>query len=214
MASPCMTSTVDSEALAALAAQGHADALGELYEHYSDKLYRWVLAKIGGVHHVAEDVCQDTWLRVARNIRGYEPTPGTTGFSGWLFRIAYNLIADTGRALSKRRETLTEDMLTVPHAITEGPGGLDTPLAGPLAEALRKINQRRAQVVVLRFFSGLTVDETADVLGVKPGVVRTLQSRALKDLKHHLGDLLVADSETNRVRPLRGRADTKRGVNA
>jgi RNA polymerase sigma-70 factor, ECF subfamily len=212
MAPLSTTTTVDSEQLASLAAKGSTDALTELYEHWSDKVYRWVLTKIGGIHHTAEDVCQDVWLRVARYIRSYTHTAGTTGFTGWLFQIARNCIADTTRAATRRREVITADMLSNPHAIVEGPGALDTQFSGQLAEALTKINARRAQVINLRFFAGLTVEETAAALDVKAGVVRSLQCRALKDLRAHLGTLPVPDAEPTHVRSMRRTHTNQREV--
>jgi RNA polymerase sigma-70 factor (ECF subfamily) len=214
MASLTASPSIDSERLAALAAKGDSGALGQLYEHWSDKVYRWVLVRANGVHQFTEDVCSDVWLKVARSIRAYTRRDGTSGFSGWLFDIARSCVVDSARAMTRRRrEVPTGDMLAQPHAVADGPGDLDTELAGPLADALTKINPRRAQVISLRFYVGMSIEETASHLGTNPGVIRSLQCRALKDLKQHLGTVLVAESQSPDVQPLSQQGSTKKNQN-
>jgi len=204
MASPQpAASTIDTESLAAKAAGGDRGALAALYEHWADPIYRWVLSKTGGVHHTTEDVCQDVWLKAARGIRRYTMVEGSGGFVGWLFTIARRCILDASRAAARRREVLTADMLADSDTITTpGPVDLDTPLSGPLAAAIAALPARRSQVVTLRFFVGLSVEEAATVLGTTPGGIRSLQCRALADIRDHMRLRLIADdSPTTRTVP-------------
>lgn len=208
---PASAATIDTEDLAARAACGDHGALAGLYEHWADPIYRWVLSKTGGVHHTTEDVCQDVWLKAARGIRRYTMVEGSGGFVGWLFTIARRCILDASRAAARRREVLTADMLADSDTITTPGiiGDLDTPLSGPLAAAIAALPARRSQVVTLRFFVGLSVEEAATVLGTTPGGIRSLQCRALADIRDHMGLRLIADDS-----PTARTVSRPRGVHA
>lgn len=195
-----------SELLAARAADGDTTALSSLYEHWSDKVYRWVLVKTNGMHHPAEDICQDVWLRVARGIRTFTVDKGA-GFAQWLFTIARTCVIDAFRRAGRRPEVPTADMLTAPSVVVDGPDADETGLSSEVAEALAKLNGRRARVITLRYFVGLSIEETADALDMTPGAVRSAQCRALKDLRKHLGNVVAMDPETTLIdEPLKTRA--------
>jgi RNA polymerase sigma factor (sigma-70 family) len=57
----------------------------------------------------------------------------------------------------------------------------------PLLHLLRTLTPRRRAAIVLRFYSELTVEETADALGCSPGTVKSLTSRGLSDLRERIG---------------------------
>jgi RNA polymerase sigma-70 factor (ECF subfamily) len=72
--------------------RGRIDALGQLVEHYRRPLYAFILRMMEG-HADAEEVFQEVWIRVIRNIDTYQDQR----FLSWLFRIAHNLVIDRAR---------------------------------------------------------------------------------------------------------------------
>ncbi|HOI43666.1 MAG TPA: sigma-70 family RNA polymerase sigma factor, partial [Elusimicrobiales bacterium] len=75
---------------------GDEAALGELIERYRDRLYAY-LRRLAGDAARADDMFQDTWVKVARNIGAYREE---SKFSAWLFSVAHNTAMD---ALRRRR---------------------------------------------------------------------------------------------------------------
>lgn len=177
------------EAWAAAAADGDSDAMAQLYERYADSLYRFVIVRANGDHSRSEDVCSDVWLRVVRAIGKYQTT--RAGFPAWLYAIARNTLADSYRRSGCRPETPTADMLhlNVPSfEVTPEEAALRADTAERLAEAMRTLPKRQSRCLVLRFFNGLTVAETASVMGTTIGAVKVSQHRGLKALAKILPD--------------------------
>ena len=104
----------ESETLTGTAAfdAGHAamPSWAELVAEHADSVYRLAF-RLSGNQHDAEDLTQETFMRVFRNLKSYRP--GT--FEGWLHRITTNLFLDMVRHRSKiRMEELPEDYERVP----------------------------------------------------------------------------------------------------
>ena len=89
----------DEQGIVRQAQQGDKDAFTQLYEAYFDKIYRYIVIKIGNKAE-AEDMTQQVFLKAYQSIRSYK-FKGVP-FSAWLFRIAHNQIVDYFRKQSKR----------------------------------------------------------------------------------------------------------------
>lgn len=96
-------------------------------------------------------------------------------FTTWIMRILINVCSDELRR--RKREMAME---TLPETAQEVFDAL------PLKEALRRLPEDLHQVIVLRYFAGLTLAQTAETLGLPPGTVSTRQRRALALLKLEL----------------------------
>lgn len=89
---------------------GAMPSWGELVEQHADSVYR-LAYRLSGNQHDAEDLTQETFMRVFRSLKNYKP--GT--FEGWLHRITTNLFLDMVRHRSKiYMEALPEDYERVP----------------------------------------------------------------------------------------------------
>lgn len=73
--------------------KGHVEALGKLVEHYRRPLYAFLYKMLERRSADADEIFQEVWLRVIKNIERYEDQ----SFLSWLFRIAHNLIIDRAR---------------------------------------------------------------------------------------------------------------------
>lgn len=170
------------EELAAAARGGDEAAMGELFERYVDPIYRFVHIKTRN-HVETEDLCQDVWVRVVRAIERYEPQRG--GFPAWLFTIAGNAVKDYYRRSSSRPETPTADMLNLNSPSVEvspEEAAERAEVSRELAKALSTLPTKQKQCVTLRFFDGLSLAETASVMGMTVGNVKVTQHRALRVL--------------------------------
>ena len=132
----------------------------------------------------AEDLYQETWLKVVRNISRYDPA---REFEPWLTKICVNTYRNTLKRIARSpvlsfRDTREKDtmMQSVP-----APEKKDY---GPLYEAVRNLPEKMRLTVVLFYFEDMDIRSAAEVLGVPPGTVKSRLSKARKLLKEVLGD--------------------------
>jgi RNA polymerase sigma-70 factor (ECF subfamily) len=170
--------------LASKASEGDRDAYSALYERYVDKIYRYILFKVSD-RDQAEDLTSQTFLKAWDAIGDYEWR--NHPFGAWLFRIAHNLVVDHHRA---RRESVSLDDAS-PHIEARAVAGGTRPdrmLARAIAEsrirnAIDRLTDEQQEVLILRFYEGLSTGEVADLMGKRNGAVRGLQFRALSALR-------------------------------
>ena len=165
------------------AGQGDMPSWGELVAEHADSVYRLAF-RLSGNPHDAEDLTQETFMRVFRSIRHYQP--GT--FEGWLHRITTNLFLDMVRHRNKiRMEALPEDYERVPGTdMTPEQAYSVANLDPALQDALDQLSPDFRVAVVLCDVVGMSYDEIADTLGVKMGTVRSRIHRGRTQLRASL----------------------------
>ncbi|MFD3311722.1 RNA polymerase sigma factor [Streptomyces phaeochromogenes] len=173
------------EALVGRAAAGGddgADAIAALYDRLNGTVYNWVRFYIRD-GHVAEDLSQEVWLKVAQNISKYRPG---TNLLGWLRAITKNTALDYLRSVQRRpSEALYADHLELDQPrVDQGPEEYAERrvLAQAVAAQLKKLRPQQRQVLILRFFDGLSPAQAAEIMGKSDGAVRTLTVRSLRKL--------------------------------
>ena len=168
-------------ALVELARDGDAEAFGQLYDHYHRSVYRFLYYRTRSTS-LAEDLTSETFLRALRNMSGFRWQG--KDFGAWLMTIARNLCTDHFKAGRTRLELTTEDMGAHDDATEEGPE--DTVLAGltneVLLDGLRRLSDEQRDCLIMRFLQGLSIAETAAVLGRSEGAVKQLQLRGVRNL--------------------------------
>lgn len=176
--------------------QGHGEmpSWAELVEEHADSVYRLAF-RLAGNQQDAEDLTQETFMRVFRNLKTYKP--GT--FEGWLHRITTNLFLDMVRHRSKiRMEALPEDYERVPGtAPTPEQVFTATNLDPALQAALDELGPEFRVSVVLCDVVGMSYEEIAKTLGVKMGTVRSRIHRGRSQLRASL-EAQAASSEAAR----------------
>jgi RNA polymerase sigma-70 factor (ECF subfamily) len=177
----------EGERLAALverARDGDPDAFGSLYDHYHPSVYRYVYYRVGSVS-TAEELTSDTFLRALRAIGSFSWQG--KDFGAWLTTIARNLTLDHFKSARVRWEASTDD-LAEHDAATEGPESqfLEAVTNRMLLEALGRLPHDQQECLVMRFLQGLSITETARVLGRTDGAVKQLQLRAVRRLAREL----------------------------
>jgi RNA polymerase sigma-70 factor (ECF subfamily) len=173
-------------ALVELARGGDKEAFGLLYDHYHVSVYRFVYYRVGSVQ-LAEDLTGETFFRALRSMNGFRWQG--RDFGAWLMTIARNLVTDHFKSGRTRLEQTTEDMSTL-DTETEGPESsvLAHLTNEALLGALRELPQDQQDCLVMRFLQGMSIAETADVLGRSAGAVKQLQLRAVRNLAALLPD--------------------------
>lgn len=159
---------------------GDVGAFEELYSrHYTVVMRR--LTRVCGNEAIAEELCQETFLRAAQRIG---TVSGDLRFRAWVTRIGTNLAIDHLRALKRAPAT----PLDVIGDVTPPPGTpihLDTEAhierretARFVAEVLDRLNPRHRKVLILREIEGLDYRSIAERLQVSSSAVETLLFRA------------------------------------
>ncbi len=162
------------------------DLLDQLIERYQHRLLRYLLFLTGN-REISEDLFQETWMRVL--LRGSQYN-GKARFDTWLFTIARNLVID----LSRKRAVVSLDELSdssendrpIEFPIT-GPSPLDQIQSGEdraeVNEVLHKLESSSREVLVLRFYEELSLEEIAGVTKAPLSTVKSRLYRGLSALK-------------------------------
>lgn len=158
---------------------GDQQALAAVYDWYLPRVYRYVLSRLGNVAE-AEDLTEDIFLRMLGAIADYKRTG--VPFSAWLFRIARNHLVSYYRKNGNRKaDALQETMADSRH---DPASIVETQLIlGEVAEAVQRLPDAQRDVIALRFAVGLSIAETAQVLGKRQGNVKALQHKAVTRLQ-------------------------------
>jgi RNA polymerase sigma-70 factor, ECF subfamily len=166
------------------AAQGGSDqALGEIYDAYVDKIYRYMLYRVDSPD-TAQDLTAEVFLRVVEGLPGYQDRK--LPMLAWLYRIAYARLIDHYRDTNRvgKHQSLESVDLSLEDDLD---GVLMTAYhQETVREALRMLTAEQQQVVQLRFMDGYSLQKTADMLGKTIGAVKVLQHRALESLSRVL----------------------------
>ncbi|WP_049559455.1 sigma-70 family RNA polymerase sigma factor [Nonomuraea sp. SBT364] len=175
----------DLRTLVLHAKTGDSDAFGTLYDRYVDLVYRYIYFRVGS-HPLAEDLTSETFLRALRRIADF--TWQGRDFGAWLVTIARNLVTDHFKSGRYRLEVPTGEILDVPLDGSHIPENavVTAIINDRVLHAVRDLNPEQQECVVLRFLHGLSLAETALIMGKKSGAIKALQFRAIRALARAL----------------------------
>ena len=167
-------------ALVELARKGDKEAFGLLYDHYAGAVYRFLFYRTRSAT-LAEDLCSETFCRALRSMNSFRWQG--KDFGAWLMTIARNLTTDHFKSGRTRLEQTTEDM-GVHDDATEGPerAVLAQLTNEVLLTALKSLPAEQQDCLVMRFLQGMSIAETAQVLGRSEGAIKQLQLRGVRNL--------------------------------
>jgi RNA polymerase sigma-70 factor, ECF subfamily len=166
--------------LVAAAQQGDQNAFGALYDRYVDVVFRFVLFRVGD-RPLAEDLTSETFLRALRRISSVSYQGRDVG--AWFVTIARNLVLDHVKSSRYRLEMTTADILDS-SADDRGPEHqvVEEATATELMRCVAQLGRDQQECIMLRFMQGMSVAETATVMGRNEGAVKALQHRAVRRL--------------------------------
>lgn len=179
-----MPAEEDRKALARGLRRRDPELLDELIGRYQYRLFRY-LVYISGNRETAEDLFQETWVRVLDRGHQYD---GKSKFETWLFSIARHLVIDLHRRKRPQSlEALTEAEENPVQVPAGGASALDLAAAreaeAGLLESLNRLPAILREVLLLRFQEDLKLEEIAVVLTVPVGTVKSRLYRGLEQLR-------------------------------
>lgn len=158
-----------------------AEALAAIYDRYEAKIYSYVYHRVGNPS-VAQDLTSQVFLRMLEAIQGERAWK--TSFSGWLYRIAHNLVIDHYRRRGRATQVSFDDVPTLVAKTDDPEHAAERMLAAEgLRTAINRLTEEQAQVVTLRFLEDLSIAEVAAAMGKTEGAVKALQYRAVMSLR-------------------------------
>jgi RNA polymerase sigma-70 factor (ECF subfamily) len=175
------TAGPEQQALLDRAIRADPAALGVLYDQYVDKIYNYIYHRVGSAH-LAEDLTAQVFVRMLEAVQSGQPW--RTSFSGWLYRIAHNLVIDHYRR--NRRATFVEMDEAVPSRSSDGDPVRSVESSFDrehLRQALGSLTQEQVQVITLRFLEDLSIAEVANIMDKTEGAIKALQYRAVLSLR-------------------------------
>ncbi len=160
-----------------------ADALAELYDRYGKLIY-YLIYRIVGNASAAEDLVQESFLRVWNSIQNYDPARGP--LARWMVSVARNRAIDYLRSWEGR---MAQGMLPI-HEWDEPTTAdnlekklLATDAGKSLENALKKLTVQQRQILNLAYVEGLTQSEIAELLQRPLGTIKTWVRAALQVLR-------------------------------
>ena len=176
----------NEEELLAAAMQYNDAALGELYDRYEAKIYSYIFRRTGN-QTLAEDLTAQVFLKMLESIR--DRKAWHSSFSGWLYRIAHNLVIDHYRRRDRRESVALDDAPPLAADTLDPVEAAEMTLnAERLRSAIRRLTDDQAEVVSLRFLEGYSISEVAEMTNRTEGAIKALQYRAFATLRTLLYD--------------------------
>jgi RNA polymerase sigma-70 factor (ECF subfamily) len=192
-----LTNLPDAD-IAALAKQGRESAFRELVRRYERPVFSLIFRMVRD-REIAEDLAQDTFIKVLNNIDRYRPE---FKLSSWLFKIANNVAIDHLR----KRQLETVSMEGSPHASTateieatsfeiaaQQESALDEmeakELGSSIERAIAGLRPEYRSCIMLRHVEGRSYEEIAAILDLPLGTVKTYIHRARHELRDALADV-------------------------
>jgi RNA polymerase sigma-70 factor (ECF subfamily) len=174
--------------LFARAKKGEDAALGEIYNLFFKKIYRFIFFRVGH-KEVAEDLAEEVFLKGFSKISSINES---AALEGWLYQIARNLVIDYYRqkkstvALEEIENTLEYETNVVDVVNLQEQQKI-------FLKLLKELGAEQQVVIKLKFFEELENSEIAELMGKNEGAVRVIQHRAIIKLQE-----LIKKSESGK----------------
>ena len=192
---PILFAVADSEAdrpLAERLKRHEPQAMADLYDKYGRIVYALIFRIVRDTG-VAEDLSQETFLRVWNRVQGFDHERGALG--AWVLTVARNRAIDYLRSVDGRMAQSAVELDTNEHPSLFGNlerDVLNSDRARVLRAAFKKLNYKQQMVIELAYFEGLSQTEMADRMKQPLGTVKTWMRSALRVLRDEVGEALMA----------------------
>lgn len=163
--------------------EGDSQAFAQLFSRYRDSIYQFYLSRLDGNRDDADDLLQETFIKVFVNLHKYKPN---YTFGQWIYTIARNTFIDFVR---KRRDDMSLDNLTsgaqaTPAAAAPTPEEsiINSQQRMQIEGYLERMSERYRTLIRLRFFKEYSYEEIAAELSLPMGTVKTQIHRAREQM--------------------------------
>ncbi len=190
---------ISDEALMLLCQKGHQEALEKLYQRYYRPVLLFIL-RIVQDRDMAEDLVQETFIRVYNNRESWQPR---SKFTSWLYRIARNLCIDEKRRYwnrlvhmdSQYSDSNVNNPVSPLERAEDDTGDARNHFASKIDEetikkAINQLSPEQREVIILNKYQGMSYIEIAEILGATPESIKQRAYRAHLKLRQILQPLL------------------------
>jgi RNA polymerase sigma-70 factor (ECF subfamily) len=172
-----MTVNNDISLVAQVAVFHQKRAFDQLVRKYQSPVRRFFLNQTLGDTQLSDDLAQETFIKAYTHITSFK---GMSGFSTWLFRIAYNVFYDY-----KRSQKITADIDTPAVAGRSALMG-DSSLRMDLYDALKRLKTEERTCITLQLIEGQPIDKIAEITGITVNTVKSHLARGKQKLADYL----------------------------
>lgn len=166
------------------ARQGNQDAIMRIYDSYFPPIYNFIRLRVDD-RAAAEDLASDVFVSLVTALQ-HRKGPRHS-LRGWLFRVARNAIYD--HYGSRFATSALEEWMPAPQDESPESAAMRTLDTEQARRALKMLADEQQEVLILRFGQGLSLQETADIMGKQVGAVKSLQFRAVNTLRQVLSQV-------------------------
>ncbi len=153
----------------------------QLYKEYHKKVIGYLNMKVND-YQLAEDIASDVFLKVFEKLDSFDDSKAS--ISTWIYTIARNTLTDYFRT----RKVFEEVSEEIPEESCIEEDICNNEMLEVLANALKKLEERERDIIVMRFYSGITLKEIAAKMNISYAYVKILQNKALDALRVYLGE--------------------------
>ena len=151
-------------------------AFDSLVKEYQSRVRKFFLAQTLGDEPLSDDLAQETFVKAYLKISTFR---GTSSFSTWLFRIAYNVYYDYTRS---RHTTINIDAASAMPA----EGARDTALQMDLYKALALLSDVQRTCITMQLIDGRSISDISSITGINEGTVKSHISRGKHIMTEYL----------------------------
>lgn len=179
---------IDEENLVILLQSKNQRGFSILYDNYSSALYG-VILKIVRTEEIAADVLQDSFVKIWKNIEGYNRTKGT--LFTWMLNVARNTAIDKIRSQDFQNSQRNQDLdSTVEIIDNQANSQFDVDAIG-LKKVVENLRPEHRQMIDLLYFQGYTQAEVAEEFGIPLGTVKTRVKAAIVHLRQYFVEMIL-----------------------
>ena len=153
------------------AIRGRSEALEELVRLYYEKIYNYIFYRVMNECQ-AEDLTQDVFMKLTRNIHTYVPT---ASFSAFLYRIAHNTVIDYYRTVKHTEEL--EEKISLEDSMLQVEAKMDVQMV------LSKVSEEQRECIILYYLQGLSYREISAILDIPIPTAKSRVKRGLEACK-------------------------------
>ncbi len=154
-----------------------------IYKEYYGRILSYLRSKVPHPQD-AEDLCSSVFEKVLKNLDTYDAAKAS--LATWIYRIARNTVTDYYRLRSPAEE--------LDESLQSGEGADDALLRretlSALAEALRCLRQQERDIIILHYYTGLSLKEISERMAIPYRTVKLRKQTALEQLRHRMRDAL------------------------
>ena len=148
----------------------------QVYNEYYLKVRNYILSKINNFYE-AQDICSNVFVKVYENLDKFDESKAS--MSTWIFTITRNTLTDYYRK-NKIYEELNENIAIE----DEGESICNEENLNTMANALENIDERERDIILMHYYSNMTLKEIAEKMSISYAYVKILHQKALDELKN------------------------------